>query len=75
MLRDTMPRRKAEAMIDNMTDMLVKQNLDLLDALTKLLNACTTNDPSGVVCPDRREVARIRRVAKANGAVLAEQNR
>ncbi len=43
--------------------------------LTKLVNACTADTPSGVTCPDRRVVARARRVAKLHGAVFSRANR
>ena len=74
MLRGTMPRRKADAMIDSISDLQTRQNLDLLAALTKLVDACTANSPSGVTCPDRRVVARARRVAKLHGAVFSRSN-
>jgi len=70
MVRGTMPVRKANKLIDDITALKTKENIELLNVLVTLILECSDNTLSGVRVPDKTVVAKARRVAKRYGAVF-----
>ncbi len=70
MLRATLPRKHANAIIDGSSDLIVAQNIALSAALQELLESCTSEGPATVCCPDRNVRNRARRALRRHGVVI-----